>query len=716
MGGGASSAAGLLTGRKHARYEAEDADGREQETPSKELERKGTLQRFSDKPAMIVSKLRSSVTSSLFRRGSRTRSRNSSTTIERLRKIEWRNWTHTTLRILSFLTLEDICLTCKVLNKSWYRLCSKHIQNYWPRDFDEEENAWIKQQVAKNKTFFIRATLTSVCQKVVDSHPIELTLVKADGWEKVENEQEKEKEKEKEKANALSASGGRLSTPNFVTDVQEKIRQRQGHYATFPALAILLLGNLGKPNEKCKKHERLFQFKYREEQMIYSQETFIAHLKAEVEKVYLSGLLDRIRETSVEIQAISKIRTDLDGDSFVAKEYAADGRTITTRGILRCDLTEGLREFTTYVEDEGDKLSRKLRADYKDVLTTMIQSMKHDLPTTLAVIDRDPLVEMHRQYTSLFEEQRNNVLKFLMQASLQPIIEISSSEEVYASGILRAVEKSIQESRSSQRIDSSLEDVLLIVDPAEEAASPSELITGFLERRNRFLSRHYPQLVDHDAVDEVKTCIDAYLDAFIDKRVPPCQDDACCDGSSSLPPSTKRGNSTRFGDLPMTEAAIKAKGKGWLPAYLKAVYVAATAREGQPAKELSDEAFQSLVDFSLRYYIHHVLFRENVMRVINFAPRGGLVPPEKIRFEHLIQLTDALYHAVCRDFGSLSSSEAPERSKEFWTRVMNDMEFIQALAAMSLKQLVNVMETKRKQIKAFEASRRVELDASSSLI
>ena len=275
-------------------------------------------------------------------------------------------------------------------------------------------------------------------------------------------------------------------------------------------------------------------------------------------------------------------------------------------------------------------------------------------------------------------------------------------------------------------------------------------------RRKALLARNFPLLECHEALNAVDRDVDAFLDHFIDQRYRLEPDDATAAAMAAAPAPapgaacaaasahSKAGALPALQPLPRTVAELAARPQGWLARHVFDVYRAAVAAVNQRARlKKGDRSGESrsffpllrakdkgsgnhasvglfalpsdadsaitdaVVEYAARRYVHHALMRENAARVLNYGPRGSVVAPLRQRHDHTRLLASSVRSSLLRDFGSLA------RHGGLLAAIEEDNGYTAAIAAMSLRSLVLLMDRKRKQIAELEKRRKMDEDGVS---
>jgi hypothetical protein len=288
-----------------------------------------------------------------------------------------------------------------------------------------------------------------------------------------------------------------------------------------------------------------------------------------------------------------------------------------------------------------------------------------------------------------------------------------------------------------------------------EFADSDQSLEATEARRKALLSRNFPLLECHEALDAVDRDVDAFLDHFIDQRYHLVEPDAAAVAASAAAAwpgpgvaaaaavasaPTKVGAPPVLQPLPRTLAELAARPQGWLARHVFDVYRTAVAqinvrarlkkadknpesRSFFPLLRAKDKGADNascglfylpgdgdsaiadaVVEYGARRYVHHALMRENAARVLNYGPRGTIVAPLRQRHDHTRLLANSVRASLLRDFGSLVHHGG------LLAVIEEDNGYTAAIAAMSLRSLVLLMDRKRKQIAELETRRKMDDD------
>jgi hypothetical protein len=290
-----------------------------------------------------------------------------------------------------------------------------------------------------------------------------------------------------------------------------------------------------------------------------------------------------------------------------------------------------------------------------------------------------------------------------------------------------------------------------------EFADSDQSLEATEARRKALLSRNFPLLECHGALDYVDRDVDAFLDHFIDQRYHLLEPDAAAVAASAAAASpgpcvvaaaaaavasapTKAGALPVLQPLPRTLAELAARPQGWLARHVFDVYRTAVAAINQRARlKKADKSSEcrsyfpllrakeksadnasyghfavpgdadfaiadAVVEYGARRYVHHALMRENAARVLIYGPRGSIVAPLRQRHDHTRLLANSVRASLLRDFGSLVHHGG------LLAAIEEDNGYTAAIAAMSLRNLVLLMDRKRKQIAELESRRKMDED------
>lgn len=557
------------------------------------------------------------------------------------------------VHIMGFLEFKDLA-TVGAVNHQWNDALYRHLK-HCDGGFSAEENEWIRTQLGYNESFFLRSMVQNLCEMVnrlTDTNPnAECTEISHDE----------------------------------VNKLIMKVRQHHFHFATCPAVAMAMLNGEPDAFARNQEHEIVFRAKYSRHIAAISNPSFIVKT--------FESLSHAVRMSSqVLIDAQKKLTSSAEEEirlqamQFFGDTSCIDERCSTTEAIYSGDITASCGSYFTKIEACLEAEHQKACAQLRAIFMRELHLSSFDTYRGFEhLVPKDQSWEAKRNLPAILVMSETelvdaNVLTFL-QTNLLQICNVIVRIRMTA-----VCQKDfLSEAFLVRKVLAKLENLINTCTPPENIIRGSyesligipvlhPTIKGVKQMNNEQL-----------AMLQVKSCVDEYLDYFIDQR--------WLEEGRAGPPLKR--------NFPTKPEAISSEPCGWLFTLCCRVYEDFMREStGNASFELTKSIELSIHQDAMRRYIHHTLMKENVRLCVNHGSRGSILVPMSRRIEVTNKLIPALLEGLRRDLGPTQEGAADDFEK----RIFGDehCRLLKVLHALTLRELVKTLEQKRHDIEEYE--------------